>query len=134
MSKIKLLSALVIIAFVLCLSACGESKDIKADPTQSGSEQTASQAAEETAASDISSDNKAEGGDSGLNRAEAETADQDNSVSDNGQQSGGGNTSSGNTAQSGDNANSAADPADPDAAVSDSPREVDNAEVDFSDL
>ena len=54
MSKIKLISAVALVAFALCLSACGESKDTKATPSQLGTEQASVQAAETSPAAESS--------------------------------------------------------------------------------
>ena len=43
LSKINLISAIMLTAFVLCLAACGENKDAAATPSQSSPERSSSQ-------------------------------------------------------------------------------------------
>ena len=74
LSGIKLISAILLIALAVCLSACGESEDDKATPSQTGTQQSASQAQESAAADETAA--QAESGKAAeKNNAKAETAE-----------------------------------------------------------
>lgn len=83
MSKIKLLSAIMLIAFVLGLSACGGNKDAgstpDATPTQSGVKQSYSEAKETT--SSVAGEDTASSGDTNSKEKSKDESKQQSAVS-----------------------------------------------------
>ncbi|MBQ3286064.1 MAG: hypothetical protein IJH40_10580 [Ruminococcus sp.] len=160
MSKISFISAIILIAFVLCLSACGESKDTGATPSQSSIKQSASQVQETSPAPEASADKisseSSEQKDGKTSRSDSgDTADAENAGNNDAQissgasvqggsgDSGSGNAGSKDTGKSGSGSktdqkdtpqSSKSDVSPTTAPKSDIPEEKDNAEVNINDL
>ena len=79
LSKIKLLSAIILVAFVLGLSACGENKDAGATPTQSSVKQSSSEAKETT--SSVAGEDTASSGDANSKEKNKDESKQQSAVS-----------------------------------------------------
>ena len=132
MSKIKLILAIVLVAFTLCLSACGEGNDAAATPSQTGAKQSSSQTQETSSTDDTSPEGSAVSSqqDNGGEQPDDQTGNGDEAGSQN---DGDADTDS-RTSQDDDPQDEKPELVRPTAAISDDPGERDNAEVNINDL